>query len=58
MSVAGALVTPNPLGRPLGAPGDTERQLEVVAAAVALFDVDMPTVRDHPVAYRPSPARP
>lgn len=58
MRIARALVTPNPLGRPLGAPGDTERQLDVVAAALALFDADAPTVSAYPAAYRPSPARP
>jgi len=58
MSVSRALVTPNPLGRPLGAPGDTERQLDVVTAAIALFGVDAPTIRGYPHAYRPSPSGP
>ena len=58
LSVSRALITPNPLGRPLGAPGDAERQLDVVEAALALFGVDSPTIRDYPHAYRPSPSGP
>lgn len=55
MGAARALITPNPLGRPLGAPHDGERQREVVEAALALFDVDTPTIRHHPQPYRPAP---
>ncbi len=55
MGVSRALITPNPLGRPLGAPHDGERQREVVDAALELFDVSAPTIRDHPRPYRPSP---
>ncbi len=58
MSVSRALVTPNPLGRPLGAPGDTERQLDVVEAALAVLGVDAPTISDYPHPYRPSPSGP
>lgn len=57
MSVARALITPHPLGRPLGAPGDTERQLAVVEAALELFDATEPTVCDFPLPYRPAPPR-
>lgn len=57
MSLARALVTPHPLGRPLGAPGDTQRQLAVVDAALDLFEVDEPTIRDFPLPYRPAPTR-
>ncbi len=57
MSVARALITPHPLGRPLGAPGDAERQLAVVEAALDLFDVAEPTIRDFPLPYRPAPHR-
>ncbi len=56
MHISRALVTPNPLGRPLGAPGDTERQLDVVSTAMAMFDVTEPTIRHYPLAYRPSTA--
>ncbi len=55
MGVARALITPNPLGRPLGAPHDGERQRDVVEAALALFEVGVPTVRDYPQPYRPTP---
>lgn len=55
MSVSRALITPNPLGRPLGAPDDSERQFDVVEAAISLFDVDAPTIRHYPHPYRPSP---
>lgn len=55
MCVARALITPNPLGRPLDAPHDGELQREVVEAALALFDVDAPTIRHHTKPYRPAP---
>lgn len=55
MNVARALVTPHPLGRPLGAPGDTNRQRDVVEAALALFEVTEPTVREFPLGYRSCP---
>ncbi len=57
MSVARALVTPHPLGRPLGAPGDAERQLAVVEAAIDLFEVTRATIREFPLAYRPNQHR-
>lgn len=57
MSVARALITPHPLGRPLGAPGDAERQLAVVEAAIDLLEVTRATIREFPLAYRPSPHR-
>jgi hypothetical protein len=57
MSVARSLITPHPLGRPLGAPGDSERQLAVVEAALDLFDVAEPTIREFPLPYRPTPHR-
>jgi hypothetical protein len=56
MGVPRALITPNPLGRPLGAPHDGERQRDVVEAALALFEVAAPTIRDHPQPYRPTPS--
>lgn len=55
MSVARALITPHPLGRPLGAPGDSDRQLAVVEAALELFGATEPTIRDFPLPYRPTP---
>jgi hypothetical protein len=55
MSVARALITPHPLGRPLGAPGDSERQLAVVEAALDLFQATEPTIREFRLPYRPAP---
>ncbi len=55
MSLARALITPNPLGRPLGAPFDLERQREVVAAALDLLTAAEPTVRTFPLPYRRAP---
>jgi hypothetical protein len=55
MSVARALITPHPLGRPLGAPGDSERQLAVVEAALDLFEATEPTLREFRLPYRPAP---
>jgi len=38
MGLPRTVVTRNPMGRPLGAPGDGERQREVVMAALALLE--------------------
>lgn len=57
MGIARALITPNPLGRPLGAPHDSERQRDVVGAALELFDVAEPTIREFELPYRPTPGR-
>ncbi len=56
MSLARALITPNPLGRPLGAPFDTERQREVVVAALDLLTSTEPTVRKFPLTFRRAPS--
>jgi hypothetical protein len=37
MSLPRVLLTPHPMGRPLGAPGDQERQREVIMAALNLL---------------------
>ena len=52
MGVARALVTRHPMGRPLGAPGDSDRQLAVVRAALALLEADSPTIAEFPHDYR------
>lgn len=52
MSLPRVLITPHPLGRPIGAPNDAERQLAVVEAALDLFDVGEPTIRNFPLPYR------
>lgn len=57
MSVARALITPHPLGRTLGAPGDNERQIAVLTAALELFQATDTTIREWPTPYRP-PATP
>ena len=57
MGVARALITPNPLGRPLGAPHDDQRQRSVLDAALALFEVTEPTIREYLDPYRPNPGR-
>jgi len=38
MHLPRTLVTPHPMGRPLGPPGAANRQLEVIAAALRLVD--------------------
>lgn len=55
MSVARALVTPHPLGRTLGAPGDNERHQAILSAALELFEATGPIVREWPEPYRPTP---
>lgn len=58
MRLARALITPHPMGRPLGAPGDRERHQLVVRRALELFDVTEPTTRPFPEPYRTWPGRP
>ena len=53
MGVARAVITRHPMGRPLGAPGDRDRQLGVVRAALDLLDRDEPTVVELEQPYRP-----
>ena len=52
MGLARALVTPHPMGRPLGAPHDADRQRAVVRAALELLAVDRQTIHDFPEPYR------
>ncbi len=52
MGVARALITPHPMGRPLGAPGDSERQLAVVTAALELLASNQQVVSEFPGVYR------
>ena len=49
MSPPRALYGEFPLGRPLGRPGDTEFQHDVLSRAFALLDSDGPILDDHPV---------
>ena len=55
MGVARAVVTDHPMGRPLGAPGDGERQLAVVRAALDLLPRTEPAIVDFSQAWRPGP---
>lgn len=52
MGVARALVTQHPMGRPLGAPGDGERQAEVVRAALALLESTEQSIVEFAQAWR------
>ncbi|MGD9754108.1 MAG: hypothetical protein AB7W59_24195 [Acidimicrobiia bacterium] len=52
MMVSRALITPHPMGRPLGAPGDHERQLALTRLAVGLLSRDDRTIERSPLAYR------
>jgi hypothetical protein len=38
MKLPRAVITQHPMGRPLGGPGDRERQRTVIEAALGLFD--------------------
>lgn len=53
MGVARALVTDHPMGRPLGAPGDAERQMAVVRAALALLPLTEPAIVEFGQPWRP-----
>ena len=58
MHLPRTLVTPHPMGRPLGPPGDTAKQREVLEAALRLVDTaDQPGAVDRiGGAYRPGGA--
>ncbi len=55
MGVSRAVVSQHPMGRPLGAPGDSQRQLEVVRAALDLLPGAAPTIDLLPATYRAGP---
>ena len=52
-----SLVVKHLLGRPMGAAHDTERQSEVLNAALALFESATAngTIEEFPEPYRPAP---
>jgi hypothetical protein len=56
MGVSRALITNHPMGRPLGAPGDGERQRDVVSAALQLLTSDEPVIADFDAPWRPAPS--
>ncbi len=55
MGVARALITKHPMGRPLGAPGDGERQMAVVRAALDLLPQSEQTIVEFAEPWRPTP---
>ncbi|MEO6652548.1 MAG: hypothetical protein ABIP17_07820 [Ilumatobacteraceae bacterium] len=55
MGVARALVTAHPMGRPLGAPGDSERQADVVRSALALLESTEQTILEFGQPWRTNP---
>lgn len=52
MGLSRSLIVQHPMGRPLGAPGDEERQAEVVRAALDLLAVNEQTITEFPASYR------
>ncbi len=59
MKIPRALIVRHPMGRPLGAAGDTVRQHEVLDAAMNLLEsaTASNTVVEFPYEYRPNPGR-
>lgn len=55
MSLPRSVITQHPMGRPLGAPGDTERQRDVVEQALGLLAKDAPTIVEFGRPYRFAP---
>jgi len=58
MGVSRAVITKHPMGRPLGAPGDGERQRSVVLAALALLEQREQTIIELPDLWRPKAGGP
>ena len=52
MGLARTVVTEHPMGRPLGAPNDLERQRAVVERALSLLAADSPTIVNFGEPYR------
>lgn len=55
MGVARAIITKHPMGRPLGAPGDHQRQRNVVEAALSLLTTNEQTITELPESWRTGP---
>ncbi len=55
MGVSRALITNHPMGRPLGAPGDSDRQLAVVRAALDLLQRPEQAIIGFGEPWRPTP---
>lgn len=52
MGIARALITQHPMGRPLGAPHDADRQMAVVRAALELLGSSEQVITDFAEPYR------
>jgi len=57
MNVPRSVITQHPLGRPLGAPGDDDRQRAVVERALGLLSAEGPSIVEFGEAYRPGTGR-
>jgi len=55
MNLSRSVITQHPLGRPLGAPRDTERQRAVVERALGLLSADAQSIVNFEEGYRPGP---
>ncbi len=52
MGLSRSLITQHPMGRPLGAPGDGERQRAVIEQALGLLAHTEQAIVEHPEPYR------
>jgi hypothetical protein len=52
MGLSRSVITQHPMGRPLGAPGDGERQRAVINMALGLLANSDPTIVEFPEPYR------
>ena len=52
MGLSRSVITQHPMGRPLGAPGDGERQRAVIKMALGLLANSDPTIVEFPEPYR------
>lgn len=52
MGLSRSLITQHPMGRPLGAPNDGDRQRAVVEHALSLLGRTEPTIEAFPEGYR------
>ena len=52
MGLSRSVITQHPMGRPLGAPGDGDRQRSVLDMALGLLASNEPTIVEYPDPYR------
>ena len=52
MGLSRSVITQHPMGRPLGAPGDGQRQRAVIGMALGLLANPDPTIVEFPEPYR------